>query len=178
MFSINFYINRYHFCNFLALHSTLSEKRFLSRIFLFFNRFTPVPLNILHGQDPLNMTKVCFFCYICYLDATVDEAASLIQCKSLHFPYSDSKVTRILSNESFLLMLTFWGGVVHSASWKYSMYFVYIFRTGWNFLIKFCSSDPSFNRNILRSLYLKFKTSAHAHIAIAYYYALFTNFLT
>ena len=34
LFSINFYINRYHFCNFLALHSTLSEKRFLSRIFL------------------------------------------------------------------------------------------------------------------------------------------------
>ena len=59
-----------------------------------------------------------------------------------------------------------------------SLYFVYIFRTGWNILIKFCSSDPSFSRNILRSLYLKFKTSAHADIAITYYYALFTNFLT
>ena len=34
--------------------------------------------------------------------------------------------------------------------------FFYIFRMGWNFLIKFCSSDPSFNRNILSSLYLKF----------------------
>ena len=55
--------------------------------------------------------------------------------------------------------------------------FFYIFRMGWNFLIKFCSSDPSFNRNILRSLYLKFKASAHAHIVIAYYYTLFTNFL-
>ena len=69
-------------------------------------------------------------------------------------------------------------GGVHSTSWKCGLYFVYIFRTGWNFLIKFRSSDPSFNRNILRFLYLKFKTSAHAHIAIAYYYALFTNFLT
>ena len=50
------------FYNFIALHSTLSEKRFLSRIFLFFNRFTPViPPNILHGQDRLSMTKVCFF---------------------------------------------------------------------------------------------------------------------
>ena len=37
--------------------------------------------------------------------------------------------------------------------------FFYIFRTDWNFLMKFCSSDPSFNRNILRSLYLKFKPS-------------------
>ena len=63
LFSINFYINRYHFYSILALHSTLSEDRFLSRIFLFFNRFTPVPLNILHGQDPLNMTKVCFFLF-------------------------------------------------------------------------------------------------------------------
>ena len=67
---------------------------------------------------------------------------------------------------------------VYSTSWKYSIYFVYIFRTGWNFLIKSCSSDSSFNRNFLRSLYLKFKTSAHAHIVIAYYYALFTNFFT
>ena len=65
----------------------------------------------------------------------------------------------------------------YSTSWKYSLYFVYIFRMCWNFLIKFCSSDPSFDRNILRFLYLKFKTSAHAHITIAYYYALFTNFL-
>ena len=59
----------------------------------------------------------------------------------------------------------FWGawrkeGVVHSTSWKYStswkcsLYFVYIFRTGWKFLIKFCSPDPSFNGNIL-SLYIE-----------------------
>ena len=27
---ISFYISRYHFCNFLELHLTLSEKRFLS----------------------------------------------------------------------------------------------------------------------------------------------------
>ena len=66
---------------------------------------------------------------------------------------------------------------VHSTSGKCSLYFVYIFRTGWNFLLKFCSSHPSFSRNILRSLYLNFKTSAYTHIAISYYYALFTNFL-
>ena len=59
---------------------------------------------------------------------------------------------------------------VHSTSWKCSLYFVYIFRTGRNFLIKLCSSDPSLSINILRSLYLKFKTSAHAHIANTYYY--------
>ena len=58
-----------------------------------------------------------------------------------------------------------------------SVFCLYL-QNGFNFLIKLCSSDPSFNRNILRALYLKFKTSALAHIAIAYYYALFTNFLT
>ena len=41
------------------------------------------------------------------------------------------------------------------------------------FSIKFCSSDPSFNRNILRSLYLKFKISAHALILITHWYVLF-----
>ena len=44
--------------------------------------------------------------------------------------------------------------------------FCLIFRTDWNFLIKFCSFHPSFNRNILRSIYLNFKTSAHTQIAI------------
>ena len=39
-------------------------------------------------------------------------------------------------------------------------------------------SDPSFTRNILRSLYLKLKISAHAQVAITHYYVLYTNFLT
>ena len=37
------------------------------------------------------------------------------------------------------------------------------------FVIKFYSSSPSFKRNILRSLNLEFKTSAHAQIAITHY---------
>ena len=45
-----------------------------------------------------------------------------------------------------------------------SVCFVYIFIVGWNFLIKFFDSDPSFNRNILTSLYLKSETSAHAQL--------------
>ena len=65
----------------------------------------------------------------------------------------------------------------YSTSWKCSLHFVYVFRTDWNFLTKFCISDPSFSRNILSSLYLKFKTSAHAYIVITNYYVLFTNFL-
>ena len=48
-----------------------------------------------------------------------------------------------------------------------SVFCLYL-QNGLEFFNKFCSSDPSFNRNILRPLYLKFKTSAHAHIAIAY----------
>ena len=49
-----------------------------------------------------------------------------------------------------------------STSLKFGLYFAYIFITDWNFLTKFCSSDPSFNRNILTSLNLKSETSRHA----------------
>ena len=65
----------------------------------------------------------------------------------------------------------------YPTSWKFNQHFVYIFRTGWNFLIQICSSNLSYNRNILRSLYLKFKTSAHAQITKTHYYVLFTYFL-
>ena len=65
---------------------------------------------------------------------------------------------------------------MHSTLWRYStlskfiLYFVYLFRTDRNFLSNFCSSDPSFDRNILRSLYLKFKISAHAQTTVTLYY--------
>ena len=60
--------------------------------------------------------------------------------------------------------------VVHSTSWKFStwwtfsLYFVYIFIADSIFLTKFCSSDPSFNGNILISLYLKSETFALAQL--------------
>ena len=47
-----------------------------------------------------------------------------------------------------------------SNSWKFSCHFVHTFRTDWNFLAKFDSSDASLNRSILTFLYLKFETSA------------------
>ena len=53
---------------------------------------------------------------------------------------------------------------MYSASWKFGLYFVCIFVVDWNFLTKFFSSDSSFNRNILTSLYLKSGTSAHAQL--------------
>ena len=61
-------------------------------------------------------------------------------------------------------------GGVHSTSWKFStwwkfsLYLVYIFIADWNFLTKFCSSNPSFNGNILMYLYLKSETSAQAQL--------------
>ena len=42
--------------------------------------------------------------------------------------------------------------------------FVYIFIADWNFLTKFGSSDPSLNRNILTSLYLKSEACARAQL--------------
>ena len=51
-----------------------------------------------------------------------------------------------------------------STRWKFGLYFVYIFVADWNSLTEFCSSDPSFNGNILTSLYLKSETSAHAQL--------------
>ena len=59
--------------------------------------------------------------------------------------------------------LRYWH-VVNSTSWKFDLYFVYIFITDWDFLTYFYSSDPSFNRNILTSLYLKSEISAHAQL--------------
>ena len=59
--------------------------------------------------------------------------------------------------------------VVHSTVrkyptlWKFGLHFVYIFRTDWNFLTKFDSSDPGF-KSIWILLQLKFKTPAHASI--------------
>ena len=62
------------------------------------------------------------------------------------------------------------GGVVHSTWWEFStwwkfrLYFVYVFIADWDFLTKFCSSDPNFNGNVLTFLYLKFDTSEHAQL--------------
>ena len=61
--------------------------------------------------------------------------------------------------------------LVHSTLWKFSTWWkfglqsVYIFIADWNFLAKFCLSDPSFNENILTSLYLKSETSTHAQLS-------------
>ena len=57
---ISFNISRYHFHNFLKLHSTLSQKDF-SRKFSFLNGFTQLYTpNPLSGQNLLSVTK--FFC--------------------------------------------------------------------------------------------------------------------
>ena len=145
-------------------------KKFLSRIF-HFKQVHPSPPNVLHGQELPSMTKVCFLLYLlfgCLANPMLITAFSLFWSEGRQKPLE----------RRFLSMLTFLGGVVHSTSWKCSLYFFYIFRMGRNFLIRFCSSDPSFNRNILKFLYSKFKTFAHAHIEIANYCVLFTNLLT
>ena len=55
-------------------------------------------------------------------------------------------------------------GIVNATWWKFGLYFVYIFIADSNFLTKFYSSDPSFDRNVLTSLYLKPETSAHVQL--------------
>ena len=60
-------------------------------------------------------------------------------------------------------------GTVHSTSWIFSLYFVYIFKTDSKFLFKFTDSDSSFNSNILRFLSIKSKTSAHTQTTINHY---------
>ena len=37
-------------------------------------------------------------------------------------------------------------------------------QSGLKFLAKLCCSDPSFNRNVLSSLYIKFEISSHAQL--------------
>ena len=48
----------------------------------------------------------------------------------------------------------------------------------YNFLTKFCSSDPSFNRNILTSLYLKSEHLRMRNYATTRLNILYTNFAT
>ena len=55
--------------------------------------------------------------------------------------------------------------------------FIFSYCTA-NFLTKFCSSDPSFNRNILTSLYLKSKHLRMRNYAITHLYILYTSFTT
>lgn len=51
----------------------------------------------------------------------------------------------------------------------FSLQFVYTFRTDWNFLTKFASSDPSFNRTILTLIYLKSEKYAHVQTAVSWH---------
>ena len=67
---------------------------------------------------------------------------------------------------------------VHYTSWKLGLYFVYIFIADCNCLTNFYSSDPSFNRNILTSLYFKYETSAHAHLRTYSFTIRYTSFTT
>ena len=59
----------------------------------------------------------------------------------------------------------------YSTSWKCSLHLVYIFIVDWDFLIKFCNFDSSFNRNILRSLYINLK-HLRMHTLQLYWFAI------
>ena len=67
---------------------------------------------------------------------------------------------------------------IFHTSWKFSLYFVHIFRTDWNILTKLCSSDPSFIWTILTLLYLNLKhlrmRELQLFITTYYYYKFLT----
>ena len=80
----------------------------------------------------------------------------------------------------FLQVVVFQQHPVPSTSWKFSLYFVFIFRTAWNFLIKFSSSHQNFKRDNLITLYLSTETdhedqTLHKSLLVT---TLFTNFLS
>ena len=124
---------------------------------------------------------VAVSCFYCFYSIDWPEASILNSCDS-HFSTTSNKNSRpfhhkfllILSNFAFLVEMSagfsLVGTYVHSTSWKYSawkkfgLYFLYIFIADRNFLTNFCSSDPSFNGNILISLYLKSETSVLAQL--------------
>ena len=77
------------------------------------------------------------------------------------------------------------GYVWQILGWRRAFHFMEIqsefcpyFQNGLEFWTKFGSYDPSFSRNILTFLYLKFETSPLAQIEVIHYYILFTSFLT
>ena len=61
----------------------------------------------------------------------------------------------------------------YSVSWKFSLHFVCIFRTVWNFSIRSWNFNASFKSNIETPLNSKFGKPAYAQIAITSYYILF-----
>ena len=69
------------------------------------------------------------------------------------------------------------GGGVHSASWKFSLPFVHIFRTDWNFSTKFGSSDPSFNWHCY-TWNLKYLHMRKLQLFIATYYYKFLDMIS
>ena len=126
-----------------------------------------------------------FFCNIEPLGNSSNQNLSITFRKKLKLPKQLSVYILLLPFLITFHYTIFWSGWVCiplsgniPLPGKFSLHFVYIFRTGWNFLIQFCNSNPSYNRNIVRSLHLKFKTSAHAQITITHYYVLFTYLLT
>ena len=88
------------------------------------------------------MTVGCIFCNLLTDSQFVE---------GLKPPFSKNNppfwVTPISENSRSPVHSTWWK---YSTSWKFSLHFVYIFRTSWNSLILFCSSNPSYKRNILR----------------------------
>ena len=61
----------------------------------------------------------------------------------------------------------------YSTLWKFSLHFVYIFRTDWNFAIKFANSDPSFRFQISDFKILIFKIQNICTCSNYYYSLLF-----
>ena len=80
---ISFYINRYHFHNFLEFHSTLSEKKFCPK-FSFLNRFTPSPHpHPLNAHNMVNETKnFCQFSLKCLLKYFFSKNLLTKSCKA------------------------------------------------------------------------------------------------
>ena len=109
------------------------------------------------------ISKKCFFSCLQTVCWGFHETSNLF---SKHFFYS---FVSSLSHSPVIL--------VHYTSWKFSQYFVFIFRTALNFLNKIDHSHQSSNKNILILLYVKPETTAHTQISISRYDILFTNFL-
>ena len=58
--------------------------------------------------------------------------------------------------------------LVYSTWWEFSLHIVCIFRTAWNFSVKFWNSDQGFTRSILTPFWLKCEASAHPQITILF----------
>ena len=109
--------------------------------------------NILTGFRKNHSTQHCLMCILEKWKKTLDKGGYICIIAMDFSKVFDTLNHNLLIAKVGTANFTSWK---NSTSWKCSLHFVYILRTDWNVLIKFCRFDPC----------LKFKTCANCYYSL------------